>query len=314
MVAATSGRVLVVDAMKFRRTLLTHFLKEWAAAEKVELLSLEPSEAHEALREGIGCRMVIFNAGVRSCSNSETLAAIGVLRVLAPAASLAVVADDEQPDDVIAVMQSGAEGYLSNHSAPDLALRALSFLLHGGTYFPRNAIVHLPFPDEEAPVSAMRESMFAAAHAAPGVPSAAPLGTTAFFLPSVPPILSDRQMAISERLCRGESNKMIGRVLNLPESTVKVHVREIMRKLSVSNRTQVAVVVSKMGVVSWDKTGLHHSSRDYWEREETANGSGTAPAPPACPADPTPPEGPWFYGTNSNAPFRSLTYSKANGG
>jgi DNA-binding NarL/FixJ family response regulator len=295
MIVATSDRVLVVDAMRFRRTVLTHFLKEWAAAEKVELLSLQPSEAHEALRDGIGCRMVIFNAGVQSCSNSETLAAIGVLRVLAPEASLVVVADDEQPDDVIAVMQRGAEGYLSSHSAANLALSALSFLLHGGTYFPRNAIVHLPFPDEETPVSS-RESTFADAA---GVMSAAQLGSTAHFLPSASPILSERQMAISELLCRGQSNKMIGRTLNLPESTVKVHVREIMRKLSVSNRTQVAVVVSKMGVVSWDKTGKPHRLRDCSESEEMAAGV-TAPAPPTSPADPTPPELAWLYGTNSN--------------
>ena len=45
-------------------------------------------------------------------------------------------------------MRSGAEGYLSNGSSPDLALRALSFVLKGGTYFPRSAVAHLPFPDE----------------------------------------------------------------------------------------------------------------------------------------------------------------------
>src|SRR4029077_8187314 len=37
-----------------------------------------------------------------------------------------------------------------------------------------------------------------------------------------------------------------GRTLGLPESTVKVHVREIMRKLAVSNRTQVAIAYSRL--------------------------------------------------------------------
>jgi DNA-binding NarL/FixJ family response regulator len=65
-------------------------------------------------------------------------------------------------------------------------------------------------------------------------------------LPPQAPKLSQRQHAILERLCRGESNKVIGRTLNLPESTVKVHVRELMRKLSVDNRTQVAIVAARL--------------------------------------------------------------------
>jgi DNA-binding CsgD family transcriptional regulator len=59
--------------------------------------------------------------------------------------------------------------------------------------------------------------------------------------------LTDRQRAILDGLCRGEPNKIIGRRLDLPESTVKVHVREIMRKFAVSNRTQVALAVSRFG-------------------------------------------------------------------
>jgi DNA-binding NarL/FixJ family response regulator len=41
---------------------------------------------------------------------------------------------------------------------------------------------------------------------------------------------------------RGESNKVIARRLGMREGTVKVHVRQIMRKFNVTNRTQVAVV------------------------------------------------------------------------
>jgi DNA-binding NarL/FixJ family response regulator len=58
--------------------------------------------------------------------------------------------------------------------------------------------------------------------------------------------LSQRQCAILECLRIGDANKVIGRKLGLPESTVKVHVREIMRKLGVVNRTQIAVAVGEM--------------------------------------------------------------------
>ena len=93
--------------------------------------------------------MIIFNAGSVSCSNAATLTEITVLRALAPSAPLMVLAEEEFPEDVVAVVQSGAEGYVSNHSAPDLVLRAFSFVLKGGTYVPRSAVSHGSFRGQE---------------------------------------------------------------------------------------------------------------------------------------------------------------------
>ena len=118
---AVSGdpSVVVVDVMELRRALVVHFLKDWAAAENVEIFSFAPNDAHQALREGIDCRMIIFNAGAALCSSADTLAEVKVLRVLAPSASLVFLADEEIPEEVVTVMRSGAEGYLSNGSSPD---------------------------------------------------------------------------------------------------------------------------------------------------------------------------------------------------
>jgi DNA-binding NarL/FixJ family response regulator len=230
--------VIVVDVMEFRRALMVHFLKDWAAQAKLEILSLAPARAHEVLRDGVPCRMIILNAGGGSRSSLETLAEVMVLRTLAPSASLVVVADDEIRDDVIAIMKSGAEGYLSNQSPPELALRALSFVLDGGTYFPRSVVAPNSRSEAAAAGSEVELGGAGADEDAAGADGSPPTPMFEF---------SERQKAILWGLCRGEPNKNIGRLLNLPESTVKVHVREIMRKLSVSNRTQVAVAVSRMG-------------------------------------------------------------------
>jgi two-component system nitrate/nitrite response regulator NarL len=53
--------------------------------------------------------------------------------------------------------------------------------------------------------------------------------------------LSPRERDIVKRLVRGEPNKMIGHGLNITAGTVKVHLKAILRKLSVENRTQVAI-------------------------------------------------------------------------
>jgi DNA-binding CsgD family transcriptional regulator len=54
--------------------------------------------------------------------------------------------------------------------------------------------------------------------------------------------LTARQKAVLELLSRGETNKVIARRLGMREGTVKVHVRQIMHKFGVTNRTQLAVV------------------------------------------------------------------------
>ena len=282
---AVSGdpSVVVVDVMELRRALVVHFLKDWAAAENVEIFSFAPNDAHQALREGIDCRMIIFNAGAALCSSADTLAEVKVLRVLAPSASLVFLADEEIPEEVVTVMRSGAEGYLSNGSSPDLALRALSFVLKGGTYFPRCAVAHPPFPDEPS-LKAERHSEVALQKVLGIEPMPA---ASAGSLPPFPlPELSARQKAILGGLCRGEPNKIIGRALDLPESTVKVHVREIMRKLSVTNRTQVAVAVGQMGFALDERPTPHVDSCGRFGGGKSPVAARGVHAPPICPTAP----------------------------
>jgi DNA-binding NarL/FixJ family response regulator len=52
---------------------------------------------------------------------------------------------------------------------------------------------------------------------------------------------SPRQIEVLRRLWRGSSNKIIAYELRMCESTVKVHIRHIMKKLNVSNRTQIVL-------------------------------------------------------------------------
>ncbi len=53
--------------------------------------------------------------------------------------------------------------------------------------------------------------------------------------------LSSREMAILERIVRGDSNKHVARFFNIAEPTVKAHVKAILRKLGANNRTQAAI-------------------------------------------------------------------------
>src|SRR5262249_20243436 len=82
--------------------------------------------------------------------------------------------------------------------------------------------------------------------------------------------LTARQQEVLARLRQGESNKLIGRQLKLRESTVKVHIRQIMRKLGATNRTQAALCAAQLTLLSRDKNG---ESEDQPDNGELGRGS-----------------------------------------
>src|SRR5262249_28327467 len=61
--------------------------------------------------------------------------------------------------------------------------------------------------------------------------------------------LSDREQQILLRLARGEANKIIARLCSITEATVKAHVKAILRKIAVQNRTQAALWAIENGLV-----------------------------------------------------------------
>lgn len=58
--------------------------------------------------------------------------------------------------------------------------------------------------------------------------------------------LSNRELAVADRICSGESNKQIARTLNISERTVKAHLTSIFRKLEVPDRLHLALFLKEV--------------------------------------------------------------------
>lgn len=270
--------VFIVDAMAFRRARTESFLDSWAHREQVALVSLDPDQAHARLVGRSPCDMLIYSVGATSAL--ELLAEIQMLHTLRRETALAIISDDECPATVIAAIRAGAQGYFSNSMSPELALQALSFVLHGGTYFPPTAIMAGRGPGSvPAKDSGLADNVAEQALpelASPYQPSI-PGQDEVLYGQQMPPFeakplaihhvgnhpdslrpspeFTERQYAVLVCLCQGDPNKVVGRKLGMTETTVKVHVREIMRKLGVCNRTQVAIAAGRGGVIA-DNVGL----------------------------------------------------------
>ena len=83
------------------------------------------------------------------------------------------------------------------------------------------------------------------------------------------PTLSEREIQILDGLVKGYANKVIGRRCNISEATVKVHMKSILRKIQVCNRTQVAI---------W---ALEHGYSGEERNATTLKANGTAEPPAA---------------------------------
>jgi DNA-binding NarL/FixJ family response regulator len=57
------------------------------------------------------------------------------------------------------------------------------------------------------------------------------------------PKFTHREIEIIQHLQLGDTNKVIGRALGISECTVKIHIRNILRKVNANNRTQAAMRV-----------------------------------------------------------------------
>lgn len=142
------------------------------------------------------------------------------IKDISPQTVCIVVSDSDARADIREAVRAGALGYILKRSSMDVLERAITLVLQGERY------VQVPAEFLDAPDEA-------AAPAARGR-SGDPLeGLTA------------RQHEVLSLLALGHSNKEIAKTLGLLEGTVKVHVRDILRKLGVSNRTQAAMLVAR---------------------------------------------------------------------
>lgn len=148
-------------------------------------------------------------------SNSARLDAI--LQQLGGEVPVVVTSDSEDPRLVAALLAKGVSGYIPTSMDLEVTIQALRLVLAGGVYAPASCLLKL-WQSAQSP----------------------PEKSTA------PETLTAKQMAVIEAIRKGKANKTIAYELNMCESTVKVHVRNIMKKLHAKNRTQVAYIANQL--------------------------------------------------------------------
>ena len=114
-----------------------------------------------------------------------------------------------------ASIDAGAIGFLPKTMAANSMVNAIRFMAMGETYIPLDFINAA----EEEPDNALNK------------------------------LLSDREMEVLKELCKGKSNKEIALKLELKETTIKLYVTTLCRKIGANNRTHAAMIGKEAGIV-----------------------------------------------------------------
>jgi two-component system, NarL family, nitrate/nitrite response regulator NarL len=170
-------------------------------------------------------RPVLFLLGTNG-AHADTAITVGRLKEQNPTARIVVLSDRCDLDDALAVFRAGADGYVFEQINCDTLIKSLDLVMLGVTILPA-AFMRLVGGENE--MDSEDDSAVPAAQ------------THISTFDHTPQTLSDREKEILRCLMQGESNKVIARQFEITEATVKAHVKAILRKICVRNRTQAAV-------------------------------------------------------------------------
>jgi DNA-binding NarL/FixJ family response regulator len=145
-----------------------------------------------------------------------------------PGRRIAIVADHYRLEELVSAFRAGANGYFVDVMACDVFIKSIELVIMGETIFPPAFLSFVLDPEsdplgEAAPRDENNQAMLTRTEN------------------TIARQLSTREKSILGRLIEGDSNKRIARKIDISEATVKVHVKAILRKIRVRNRTQAAV-------------------------------------------------------------------------
>ena len=154
-----------------------------------------------------------------------TVEQIEFLRNRHPNARVAIVVTRYRLDDVVAAFRAGVNGYFADVTSCEVFAKSVELVMMGETVFPPAFLSFALVDDHHV------------SNRASSVGSSGAMLTAG----TIDPRLSPRERSILRCLIVGDSNKCIARKIEIAEATVKVHIKAILRKIQVQNRTQAAI-------------------------------------------------------------------------
>jgi DNA-binding NarL/FixJ family response regulator len=209
-------KILLVDDHALIRDALRSVVRELDA----HAIVLEASDCRQAMRlieQHSDLHLILLDLGL---PDGDGFAVLSDLRERCATISIVVLSALNDRDNVLRALDLGALGFIPKSASREVMVNALRLVFSGGIYIPPEALARAEPAAQAAPARRL---------------SPADLG------------LTQRQMEVLALMMQGKSNKMISRMLDTAEPTVKHHVTAILKALKVTNRTEAVIAVGALG-------------------------------------------------------------------
>jgi DNA-binding NarL/FixJ family response regulator len=203
--------IVIIDRRSLTRECLARALR---TITDTPIISLPTVEAWIEVADKVSASAILLCVSGKP-RDPECVRQLALLEQASDRIPLVVLGDSEDPEHIIEFLDHGARGYIPTSMSLPITLQTVRLVAEGGVFVPASSLM--------------------ASHRQLARSGQAGKDEQEMF--------TSRQAAVVEAVCRGKPNKVIAYELNMCESTVKVHVRNIMKKLNAKNRTEVAVIV-----------------------------------------------------------------------
>jgi DNA-binding NarL/FixJ family response regulator len=220
-----SPRVLVVDDHTLFRKGLVTLLRDRGVT-----VAGEAADGRAGIEEAMRLKpdVILMDVNMPGCNGIE---ATRVIHERLPETRILMLTVSDENDNLFAAVKAGARGYLLKNIDPDELVSAVERLMNGEAVIPHQLAAH--FLAEFATMANSR--------VAPAVGSSH--------------VLTTREEEILRELANGATNKEIANALSISEHTVKIHLKNILKKLHMNNRTQAAIYAQRHGLVPTSPSG-----------------------------------------------------------
>jgi DNA-binding NarL/FixJ family response regulator len=200
--------IAVIDEHSFTRECIIRWLQE--VGDGVDTVSFGAYE--DCLQSARNLDLILYHAHERAAGHDNEHQRLAPLKELLEVAPVIILSAVDSPDSILDAFENGARGYIPTASTTlELAREIIRLVRAGGTFVPPSSL-----PLRRIDRQGLHPRVI----------------TTDEFTP--------RQIAVLNHLKVGKANKAIAHALEMSESTVKVHIRNIMKKMKATNRTEVA--------------------------------------------------------------------------
>jgi DNA-binding NarL/FixJ family response regulator len=218
-------QIALIDSRPLVRAAVSYLLQmsrpSGAPSDLIVIPFASPAEFADAASSGVHIDLLLYSFGAASIKDKNVQDDIRRLHASFSQLPLVLLCDHD-PRDCIDVARLGIHGYIPTTLSPAVAIQAIHLVHAGGTFVPHQVTANLQ--QEEQRGSASRLT---------------PLRDAAFERFTL------RERDVLTLMWQGKPNKVIAGNLDVSESTVKVYVRQIMKKLGASNRTHAIFLLSQ---------------------------------------------------------------------